>query len=212
MNYSELYNEINGKTVVVVNEDSVGTGFMVDRRGLIATAEHVVTGNDNVGIITADTNPNTVLARVIKRDQKLDIALLKIPNELIPAELGDSSSVTVGDEIIILGFPFGNNLWGMFTPAIHQGIISNIIHLTDQQTKKTTKRFQLDVMANKGNSGGPLALNKNGKVIGILTSVFLEKPFGDIFRVADKPLTSPTGIAISVPIEYVKEMIQNLNK
>lgn len=214
MNFAELNAEINEKTVVVINRDSVGTGFIIDKRGYIATAEHVVTGNDDVEVITILSNPNTIPAKVVKRDQQLDIALLKIKenDRLSVVELGDSSSVNVGDEIVIVGFPFGNYMWGTFIPAIHRGIISCIIKLVNQPDGKITNRFQLDVMANRGNSGSPLALNKNGKIVGILTNVFVEKPVGDVITIGGRPITSPTGIAIATPIEHLKEMMANIQE
>lgn len=213
MDYTDLYKELNGKTVVVINKSSVGTGFIVSKKGIIATAEHVVSGSDVVEIITGYSNPTPIPAQVIKRNQKLDLALLKIPpDENLPeVELGESHSVDTGDEIIIIGFPFGNSLWGAFMPAIHRGIISNKLNVVEQMGATITQRFQLDIMANKGNSGGPVVLNKNGKVIGILTSVFLEKPIGDSIIVGGKSITSPTGIAIATPIIHLKEMIQEIS-
>lgn len=215
MNFAELNAEINEKTVVVINRNSTGTGFIIDKeKGYIATAEHVVSGNDDVEIITVLSNPNTIPAKVIKRNQQLDIALLKIKKDenLSEVELGDSSSVVVGDEIIIIGFPFGNSLWGAFIPAIHRGIISCIIKVLNQPDGEITNRFQLDVMANSGNSGSPLALNKNGKVVGILTSVFVEKPIGDAITSRGRSVTSPTGIAVATPIEHLKEMIKEIQE
>ena len=213
MNFTELYEDMSGKIVAVVSGDYSGTGFFIDRRGYIATAEHVVSGKENVEVITVFSNPNSIPARVVKRNQKLDIAILKIEhNEDLPTvELGDSSQVKIGDEIVILGFPFGKSMWGIFLPAIHRGIISNTIQLVENQAEeKITKRFQLDVMANKGNSGGPLALNKNGKAIGVLTNVILEKTIGDAILIGGKSITSPTGIAMATPSDYLREMMTSL--
>jgi len=154
--------------------------------------------------------PNTIQAKVVKRNQQLDIAILKIEidKDSPSVELGESSVVNVGDEIVVLGFPFGNAIWGAFLPAIHRGIISSIIQIINQADGKVIKRFQLDAMINKGNSGGPLALNKNGKVIGVVTQVILEKPIGDSIIFGGQALTTPTGIGISTPIDYIKEMLK----
>lgn len=209
MSFVELYNEISPKVVAVITETSTGTGFFIDKRGYIATAEHIISGKSDIKIITVKSSPNTIQAKVVKRNQQLDIAILKIEiSEDSPsAELGDSSSVNIGDEIIVLGFPFGNTIWGVFLPAIHRGIISTIIKILNQTDGKVTKRFQLDAMINKGNSGGPLAL-KNGKVIGVVTQVVLEKPIGESILFEGKALTTPTGIGIATPIDYVKEILE----
>ena len=207
MNYSEIYNEINPKTVVVINRNLVGTGFIVDKSGYIATAEHVVEDNDNVAVISCFTYPKTIGARVIKRDTSLDIALLKIDfdKDLKTVKIGDSSDVVVGDEIAIIGFPFGSQMWGTFIPAIHHGIISCIVEFADK-----TKRFQLDIMANKGNSGGPLILKDSGRVIGIYNKSWMEEPIGKSINIGGKTIKVPTGIALATPIEYLEGWIKDI--
>lgn len=214
MDYAEIYNEVNPKTVVVINNNYVGTGFFIDTKGHIATAAHVVSGKDEVQIMAAETTPNTIPAKVIKRDESLDLALVKLEGNYKTGsvELGKSSSVKIGDQIVIIGFPFGNMLWGTFFPAVHRGIISTIVKNVNQSTRETTNRFQLDVMANPGNSGGPLVLTKNGKVVGILSKVFLSKPVGNELMVGGKTITSATGIALAIPIEYFIEMTKDILK
>jgi serine protease Do len=212
MNYAEIYAEINDKIVVVINNDIVGTGFFVSKTGHIATANHVVMGNDDVKILSGNTQPNTIPAKVIKREPTLDLALLKIQGKTVTptVELGNSSTINIGDEIVIVGFPFGKGLWGIFQPAIHRGIISCIVHIA-YPNSTVKKRFQLDVMANPGNSGGPLVLNKNGKVIGILSEVIREFPVGNGILIQGKSIYTSTGIAIAIPIDDFKEMVKDIS-
>ena len=207
MNYSDIFKEVSPKTVVVINKNLVGSGFIVDKDGYIATAEHVVANNNNVAVLTSFTYPKTIGAKVINRDKSLDIALLKIDfhKKLFPVRIGDSSAVIVGDEIAIIGFPFGNQMWKNFIPAIHRGIISCIVKFRDG-----TKRFQLDIMANKGNSGGPLILKDDGKVIGILNKIWIDEPLGKSIIIGGKTIQVPTGIALATPIEHIEGWLKNV--
>lgn len=212
MNYQELYETLINGIVVIINNETIGTGFIVDKKGYIATANHVVAGNDDVQIMAVYTIPNTIPAKVIKRDPSLDFALLQVAGEITTpiVELGNSSSVRVGDEIVIIGFPFGKSVWGVFIPAIHRGIVSGIVKIAQGQSNQLTDRFQLDIMANPGNSGGPLALNKNGKVIGVLSRIIYSYPVGQSTIIEGKPITSSTGIAMAIPMDYFKEMIKDI--
>jgi serine protease Do len=178
----------------------IGSGFIVDKKGYIATADHVVLNASNAQVITTFTFPQTIGAKVINRDAKLDIALLKIDydKELETVPIGDSSTVEAGNEIAIMGFPFGVKLWGIFVPAIHHGLVSCIVTLPNK-----INIFQLDIMANPGNSGGPLILKDNGSVIGIFNKIWTDKPIGDAITFGGKSITVPTGIARATPIEYL---------
>lgn len=162
-----------------MNQQSAGTGFIISSDGIIVTNRHVVpqgstsvsvtlsdgTRYDNVQVIgrTSDTSPQ-------------DIAFLKIADlkgkTLVPATLGDSSKIQVGDRVIAIG-----NALGQFQDTVTSGIISGYgrdVTAGDQSSLGTSENltdlFQTDAAINEGNSGGPL-VDMNGEVIGINTAI-----------------------------------------
>jgi serine protease Do len=160
------------------NQESAGTGFIIDSNGTIMTNRHVVpTGTQSVSVTLADgtTYDNVqVIGRTADSDP-LDVAFLKILNlngkKLVPITLGDSSQVQVGDRVVAIG-----NALGQFQNTVTSGIISGYgrdVTAGDQMStasESLTDLFQTDAAINEGNSGGPL-VNINGEVIGLNTAV-----------------------------------------
>jgi serine protease Do len=158
---------------------AAGTGFIISSDGIIVTNRHVVpTGTTNVSVTLADgTTYNNV--QVIGRTgdtSPQDIAFLKINNlngkTLVPATLGDSSKMQVGDKVVAIG-----NALGQFQNTVTEGIVSGYgrdVTAGDQSglqsDENLTDLFQTDAAINEGNSGGPL-VNINGEVIGINTAI-----------------------------------------
>lgn len=142
---------------------SVGSGFIVDKRGYILTNAHVVA--DSVRINVKLDSGEEFLAKVVGTDELTDLAVLKIEagKDLPIVKMGDSGQVQVGDWVIAIGSPFGLNR------TVTAGIISQTQRATPTAT--VFQRFiQTDAAINRGNSGGPL-VNMKGEVIGVNSQI-----------------------------------------
>ncbi|MGD9561559.1 MAG: trypsin-like peptidase domain-containing protein [Pyrinomonadaceae bacterium] len=142
---------------------SVGSGFIVDKRGYILTNQHVVA--DSARINVKLDSGEEFLAKVVGVDEETDLAVLKIEagRDLPVVKFGDSSKAQVGDWVIAIGSPFGLN----------RTVTAGIISQTRRETPSSTlfQRFiQTDAAINRGNSGGPL-VNMNGEVIGVNSQI-----------------------------------------
>lgn len=139
-----------------------GTGVIVSKDGYIMTNAHVVRMADEVEITLADERKLT--AEIIGRDDKTDIAVLKVDaDDLVPARLGDSDRTRVGQWVMAFGSPFG----------LHQTVTAGIISATGRDSVGIAEYedfLQSDAAINPGNSGGPL-VNLRGEVIGINTAI-----------------------------------------
>lgn len=162
------------------SERSAGTGIIISANGLIITNRHVVPeGTTSVSVTLSDgtqLDDVKVVGRTSTNDS-LDIAFLKINDakgkKLVPAKLGDSSKMQVGDRVVAIG-----NALGQFQNTVTSGIISGYgrtVQASDQSGDLSSSEnlqdlLQTDAAINEGNSGGPL-VNTNGEVIGINTAV-----------------------------------------
>ncbi len=157
-------------------QESAGTGFIISSDGYVVTNRHVVPkGVSSVTVTLSDGTELTdveIVGRTSESDP-LDIAFLKIKDakdkDLVPAKLGDSSKVVVGEKVVAIG-----NALGQFQNTVTAGIISGYgrnVEAGDETDSETLQNlFQTDTAINQGNSGGPL-VNINGEVIGINTAV-----------------------------------------
>ena len=140
---------------------SGGTGFLIDTKGYIATNAHVLKGSD---AIVVNSNGDEFKASIIHVDKQSDFALLKIddadyhPLKSLPYAIGKVSA-DLGEEIFTLGYPRDDN-----SITYTQGYLS-----AKSGFKGDTASYQIQMNSNPGNSGGPV-LNRNGEVIGILSS------------------------------------------
>jgi serine protease Do len=167
---------------------ALGSGFIIDPSGYIVTNNHVVENADKVTVIFQDNSEHT--AKVIGRDTKTDVALLKIdaPKPLPYVSWGNSDSEQVGDWVLAVGNPFG--LGGSVSPGfvsargrdIHAGPYDDFL--------------QIDASINRGNSGGP-TFNLNGEVIGINTAIY-------------SPNGGSVGIGFAIPSSLAKPVIDQL--
>ena len=166
-----------------------GSGFIVDNKGFIVTNDHVVAGARKIEVIFYDNTKTT--AKLIGRDEASDVALIKVSpsSRLVPAELGDSDKVEVGQLAFALGAPFG--LDRTFTV----GIISAKQRRVDNSRYS---RIQTDASINVGNSGGPL-LNVFGEVVGINQSIY-------------STTGGSVGIGFAIPINDARNVIKQLRK
>ncbi len=143
----------------------LGSGVVVDRNGYILTNNHVVEHSTRLRV--KFTNDSTEYpAKVIGTDTLTDLAVIKIDKTgLIPAKIGNSDAVQVGDWAVAIGSPFG------FQATVTAGIVSAKHRSLDGEANAPFQKFiQTDAAINPGNSGGPL-LNINGEVIGINTMI-----------------------------------------
>jgi serine protease Do len=171
-----------------VQRIALGSGFIVDPSGLIVTNNHVVGEAGKVEIILQDNSKYP--AKVIGRDPRTDIAVLKIAADkpLPYVAFGDSGSMQVGDWVVAVGNPFG--LGGSVTT----GIIS--ARGRDIHSGQFDDFLQIDAPINRGNSGGP-AFNLNGEVIGINTAIY-------------SPNGGSVGIGFAVPSNVAKTVVAQL--
>ena len=148
---------------------STGSGFIINADGLVMTNEHVVGSAQSVNVWL--TNGRRYSGNVLERDATADLALVQIDSteRFDPIEIGDPSSVRVGDEVLALGFPLADTIGNSLT--VTRGIISS--------TRQTAgvDLWQTDAAINPGNSGGPL-VGSDGRVIGVNTSRIEETDSG----------------------------------
>lgn len=169
-------------------DNSLGSGFIIDKDGYIVTNYHVIDGAEKITITFSD---DTKLdAKIIGKDKKTDIALLKVETkkELPFVKFGNSSKARVGDWVIAIGNPYG--LGG----SVSSGIIS--ARARDINAGPFDDFIQTDAAINRGNSGGPL-FNIDGEVIGINSAIF-------------SPSGGNIGIGFAVPSELVWPIIDQL--
>ena len=146
---------------------SLGSGVVVDKNGYILTNDHVVEKATRV-TVKFNNDPTQYTAKVIGTDSATDVAVLKVErSDLVPAKIGNSDAVQVGDWAVAIGSPFN------FQETVTAGIISaksRDIPGEDVLNSGFQHFLQTDAAINPGNSGGPL-LNINGEVIGINTMI-----------------------------------------
>jgi len=202
-----LYQRVNQAVVyiqVLVEERGslvplgTGSGFVIDMEGHIVTNAHVVEEADVVKV-TFSYDGIVVDAEILGQDPYSDLAVLRVdisPEQLVPLELGDSSTLQVGQRVVAIGNPFG--LEGTMTV----GVVSALGRTLPVQILQSGGRFsnpeiiQTDAAINPGNSGGPL-LDTRGRVIGVNTAIRSTTGVN-------------SGIGFSVPINTLKRILPQL--
>jgi serine protease Do len=152
-----------------IRERSLGSGVIVDSKGYILTNRHVVEKADRIRVRFEDDPPGVQHdAKVIGTDQETDLAVIKVEvdHPLPAARMGNSDGMQVGDWVLAIGSPFGQQ--GTVTAGIVSAKGRDIVPGRQFQTF-----IQTDAAINPGNSGGPL-VNLNGEVIGINTAILSE--------------------------------------
>jgi serine protease Do len=170
--------------------NSLGSGFVVDPSGIVITNNHVIADANEVTVIFTDGQK--LKAEIIGRDEKVDVAVLRVKPEkpLKAVKFGDSEKMRVGDWVVAVGNPFG--LGGTVTAGIISARHRNI------DSGPYDNYFQTDAAINKGNSGGPL-FNMAGEVIGINTAIL-------------SPSGGSIGIGFATPAASVVQVIDQLEK
>jgi len=168
---------------------SLGSGFIIDGDGSILTNNHVVENAQKI-VVKLGTDDQEYEAKVVGRDPKIDIAVIKINAKTTQpaATLGDSDRLEVGEWVVAIGNPFG------LDSTVTSGIVSAKGRHIGQGPYDNF--IQTDASINPGNSGGPL-INLRGEVVGINTAIF-SRSGGNI------------GIGFAIPINLVKEVLPQL--
>ena len=182
---------------------SSGSGIIIKSDGYIMTNNHVVesalSGNSNdlkqgskIEVILPNNKDKTYSAKVVGRDSRTDLAVLKIDATDLPAvEIGNSDEVKVGELAVAIGNPGGLEYMGSVTVGVISGL-NRTIPIADG---KELKLIQTDASINPGNSGGAL-VNQEGKLIGVNTA----KIGGDGYE----------GLGFAIPINKAKEITDSL--
>jgi len=170
--------------------NSLGSGFIVDASGIVITNNHVISDADEINVIL--NNGDKLRAEIIGRDQKTDLAVLRVkPDKPLKAvKFGDSDNLRIGEWVIAIGNPFG--LGGSVTA----GIVS--ARNRDINSGPYDSYIQTDASINRGNSGGPL-FNINGEVIGINTAIY-------------SPSGGSIGIGFAVPSKNAVAVVDQLRQ
>lgn len=197
LSLQEIYEKAIHSTVSIVcsypGGSSTGTGVVLTQSGYIVTNCHVVSGAQQISVLLTDGR--TFDAQLVGADEISDLAVLSIhADELTCAELGDSTTLRVGDTVVAIGDPLGVELRGTMTDGIVSAINRDI-----QIDGRTMNLIQTNAALNSGNSGGPL-LNVYGQVIGINTM-----KMGDTMSVA-----GVEGLGFAIPSTTVKDIVNQL--
>ena len=183
---------VSGNTADGLDFSAGGTGFVVDTSGNIVTNDHVV---DGASLIEVNFLDGTIVkGEIVGLDPDSDLAVIKVnlPAErLIPAVLGNSDNLFIGQSTLAIGSPFGRN-W-----TLTSGIISALDRtISGQGDFSVGSVIQTDAAINPGNSGGPL-LNLQGEVIGVNSQIASES-------------RSNSGIGFAIPSNLVRRVANDL--
>ncbi|WP_343008277.1 S1C family serine protease [Parolsenella catena] len=180
--------------VTTSDGEGVGSGVVLDTDGNILTNYHVIEGAQSISVSTGDASYD---ATVVGSDESSDLAVIKIDAgdaALTPIEVGDSSTLQVGDWVMSLGSPFG------LEQSVSTGIVSSLYRSTMLQNTSGntiyTNLIQTDATINPGNSGGAL-VDDEGKLVGI--NSLIESYSG-----------SSSGVGFAIPGNYAVEVAQKL--
>jgi len=186
---SEIINKVKPATVFIETTIGSGSGMIIDEDGYILTNAHVLWDVSSAKIKLSDGR--SFSAKIIGRDENVDLAILKIVGDNLPkVNFGDSNNVIQGDDVFTLGYPFG--LEG--DVSFKEGTISRRISDDDATYLETSAEIH------PGNSGGPL-VNQYGEIIGINTASYGDSISG---------INIGETIKLAIPINVAKNLIPEL--
>jgi putative serine protease PepD len=196
LSVSALYDRVHQGVVTIKvttpQGQALGSGFVIDSEGHIVTNDHVVDGASSISVEFSDGS--TYDAQLVGTDASTDIGVVKVnapSSELTRLQLGDSSAVQVGDEVVAIGSPLGLN------ETVTSGIVSALNRtITSPNNFSINDAIQTDAAINHGNSGGPL-LDLQGQVIGINSQIESDSGGND-------------GIGFAVPSNTVQSVVSQL--
>ncbi len=175
-----------------------GSGFVYDQNGYIVTNNHVVDGANKIVVTFYDGSEAS--ARLIGTDPSSDLAVIKVdvdPSMIVPVPLGNSDQIEVGQIVVAIGNPFGEN------NSMTTGIVSGLGRmLATNSTSPSGGQYsipdmiQTDTAINPGNSGGPL-LNLNGEVVGVNTAIATS-------------VGTNSGVGYAIPSDIVRQVVPQI--
>lgn len=172
-------------------QTSVGSGFIIDKKGFIVTNNHVVEGANEI-LVRLSNDKTELKAKIIGTDPKTDLAVIKVEgqNGLTSADWADSDQIEVGDWAIAIGSPF----------ALDQSVTVGIVSAKGRNSTGVTEMggdlIQTDAAINPGNSGGPLC-DLDGEVMGVNTAIYTRSG-------------GYMGIGFAIPSNLAKDIAQKL--
>lgn len=167
---------------------STGTGFAISSDGYIVTNHHVIEKAEEITV--TDYNGKEYKASLIGSEPSNDIAVLRINEDTKAVNMGESSALKVGDDIMVIG-----NALGELSYTFTDGIISHLSRMVTVESGETMNMFQTNAAINNGNSGGPV-YNMDGEVVGIASAKYFSE--------------SIEGLGFCIPIDDVKSMITDI--
>jgi serine protease Do len=204
---SDLYKKVSPSVVIIQTKEEVenpdghvsymgsqGSGVLISDQGEILTAAHVVNNAEVITVIFHDGKKFP--AKVVRLATVADVALIKLvyyDNHYPVAKMGDSDLTDVGDDVFVIGAPFGLEY------SLSKGIVSGkSVEKTRMEGFTFAEFFQTDAAINHGNSGGPM-FNIKGEVIGLVSSIVSESGGFD-------------GIGFAATINVTKQLVVDSNK
>ena len=185
--YNKEYRTIFGQSYTK-QYGSTGSGFFITDDGYIVTNYHVIENGTDITVSTYDGK--SYKANIVGSDSKNDIAVIKIDAWSQAVTLGSSDSLSVGDDIMVIG-----NALGSLSYSFTDGIVSHLARSITMTGGTTMNMFQTNAAINSGNSGGPV-YNMDGEVIGIASAKYASD--------------SIEGLGFCIPIDDVKDIIVNI--
>jgi len=173
---TEVYQAIHPSLVLIQTKSTdkngeegngLGSGVIIDDSGDILTSLHVVADATDIKLTFADGTQSS--AQITAKQPEIDIAVLsanQLPEQFVPATLGNPNAMRVGDQVFVVGNPFG--LYSSMSAGVISGFDRSFSPPNSDQSLQGL--IQIDAAVNPGNSGGPL-LNRNGQVIGIVEGI-----------------------------------------
>lgn len=187
------YSSLKAGETVTITKGGLGSGIVISKDGLVMTSAHVVQVADSVVVRFLDGT--TAEAKIVGAAVRADVALLKLdrlPEKLVVAELGDSDEVNIGDEIFVIGAPYG------VSHTLTVGYMSGRRRPeTVCKSLVPIEFLQTDAAINKGNSGGPM-FDMDGKVVGIVSHILSQSGGSE-------------GLGFAISINTAKELLLKQN-
>ncbi|HEX4861613.1 MAG TPA: DegQ family serine endoprotease [Rhizomicrobium sp.] len=187
--FKDLFNQFNqGRQLAPRKAVSMGSGFIIDKSGIVVTNNHVIDGAKKITVKMPDGR--SLDAHLVGTDAATDVAVLKIKSDkpLPTVDFGDDRQLRVGDWVVAVGNPFG------LSNSVTAGIVSSIGR--DVGSGPYTDFIQIDAPINRGNSGGP-TFDLRGQVIGMNSMIF-------------SPSGGSVGIGFAIPASTVREVVAQL--
>jgi len=189
--FRDLFNQFNQAHPQAPHKAvSVGSGFIIDKSGLVVTNNHVVDKSTKITVTLPDKRHFT--ATLVGTDPATDVAVLRIKSDkpLPTVEFGDDRKLRVGDWVVAIGNPFA------LSNSVTAGIVSSLGRDVGGNPYNYNDFIQIDAPINRGNSGGP-TFDLSGKVVGMNSMIF-------------SPSGGSVGIGFAIPATTIRDVVSQL--